>query len=305
MTVRKIAWVIVPLFFLLGIVLSYVESHHVPTFKSDSLYEMIKQKKTEYELKAENAKIDSVWQKTPGINGRKVNVKSSYMKMKEKGEFDPELLVYDKVEPKIKMDDLPPSPVFRGHPDKNMVALLINVSWGEEYIPSMIKSLSEENIKANFFIDGAFARDYTHLVQMIEEEGHVIGSHGYGHKDMSTLSKSQTKNNLEMADEFLFALTKEKVKYFAPPSGSFTTSTVEAAYEMGMDTILWTVDTIDWKNPTKEVLINRVMGRIHNGATILMHPTAVTAESLPSLIQAIKKEKYRIGSLPSLLSTER
>src|SRR5690625_6887363 len=70
-----------------------------------------------------------------------------------------------------------------------------------------------------------------------------------------------------------------------------------------METILWTVDTIDWKNPSVSVMINRVMGNIHPGATILMHPTESVAQGLENLIDEMKHEKYKIGTIEDLLST--
>ncbi|WP_079480142.1 polysaccharide deacetylase family protein [Halobacillus salinus] len=302
---KMTGWIIV-FFFFFGMGLAVLESTaDAPVYKADDLKRMIEEKKQEFEKEPTDATIDSVWKKTPGLNGRKVDVEASFNKMKKKGSFDSDLLVFKSVPPKVRMEDLPASPIYRGNPDKEMVSFLINVSWGEEYLPDMIQVLSEKNVKATFFIDGAFARDFTNLVQMIDEEGHTIGSHGFGHKDMGSMSEQQAINNLEQADEFLFALTKSKVKYFAPPSGSFNQNTVSAADELGMETILWTVDTIDWRKPTKQVLIDRVIGKIHNGATILMHPTAVTAESLPELIDAIRADDYRIGSLPQLLSPER
>ncbi len=48
------------------------------------------------------------------------------------------------------MDELPAAPIYRGHPDKNMVALMINVSWGKEYIPPILNTLKENNVKATF-----------------------------------------------------------------------------------------------------------------------------------------------------------
>ena len=47
-----------------------------------------------------------------------------------------------------------------------------------------------------------------------------------------------------------------------------------------MKTIMWTVDTIDWKKPAPEELIKRVMRKMHPGAIVLMHPTESTAKSL-------------------------
>lgn len=302
---KIVSWIIV-FFFFWGMGLALLESKAtVSVYKDEELKQIIEAKKQQFEKEPQNATIDSVWKKTPGLNGQKVDVEASFEKMKKNGSFDPDLLVYKVIPPEVNLDDLEASPIYRGHPDKEMVSFLINVSWGEEYLPDIVQALSEKKVKATFFIDGAFARDFTNLVQMIDEEGHTIGSHGFGHKDMGKMSKAQAKSNLEQADEFLFALTKEKVKYFAPPSGSYNPETVDAAEDMGMETILWTVDTIDWKKPTKSVLLKRVTSKIHNGATILMHPTAVTADSLPELIDKIRKDGYRIGSLPQLLSPER
>lgn len=307
MTIRRAMMVSMFFFFLIGFGMSLLLQNEteMAVAKKDELYQQIEEKKEEYERKAEDAKIDSVWKKTPGIVGRKVNVKASYDRMKKKGSFNEQLLVYETIQPRVTLEELPTAPIYRGHPDKNMVALLINVSWGEEYIPDMIEILSAKNVKATFFIDGAFAKDFTNLVQMIEEEGHTIGSHGYGHKDMAKLGISEARKNLELADELLFAVTQKDIAYFAPPSGSFNDATVQAADEMGMETILWTVDTIDWKKPTKDVLLDRVLNKVHKGATILMHPTEVTAQSLPELIDGIREKGYRIGSLPQLLSPER
>ncbi|SFK27911.1 probable sporulation protein, polysaccharide deacetylase family [Halobacillus dabanensis] len=306
MSFRIVGLLFICLSFFTGLGLAYLTVNEAVTVnKDDSLYQKIESEKSNYEWEAEDAKIDSVWKKTPGIVGRTVDVEASYKKMKKEGNYDPKLLVYKLVRPKVSLEDLPASPIYRGHPEKQMVSLLINVSWGEEYIPDMVEILNKHQVKATFFIDGAFANDFTHLVQMIEEEGHTLGSHGYKHKDMAQMSKQEARNNLEQANDLLFALTKEEIKYFAPPSGSFNTGTVEVADEMGMETILWTVDTIDWKKPTKDVLISRVMNKIHNGATILMHPTQVTVDSLPVLIEKIKAKEYKISSLPKLLSEER
>ncbi|GEN54099.1 polysaccharide deacetylase family protein [Halobacillus faecis] len=306
MSFRLIVLFSVNLCFFIGFGMAFLTADHVVTVnKEDTIYQKIQSEKEEFEWEAQDAKIDSVWKKTPGIVGRKVDVEASYKKMQKHGKYNPELYVYKLIKPEVSLEDLPASPIYRGHPDKEAVSFLINVSWGEEYIPDMVDILNEHQVKATFFIDGAFANDFTHLVQMIEEEGHTIGSHGYRHKDMGRMTKEQAKANLEQADELLFALTKEKVKYFAPPSGSFNMATVEAADEMDMETILWTVDTIDWRKPTSDVLITRVMGKVHNGATILMHPTEVTVESLPNLIEQIKDQGYKLSSLQKLLSEER
>lgn len=125
---------------------------------------------------------------------------------------------------------------------------------------------------------------------MIDEQGHIIGNHAYNHPDMATLSNQKIVEQITQTNEILTAITDKTPKWFAPPSGSFNDQVVQSAFNLKMETILWTVDTIDWKNPSVNVMINRVNSKIHPGATILMHPTSVIANGLDDLIKVIKEK---------------
>ncbi|MBM7552701.1 polysaccharide deacetylase family protein [Thalassobacillus pellis] len=281
-----------------------LQTPDIPTVNTEtnSLYNEIKSKSEKYNKPPEVAYIDKVWKKTPGRNGKQVNVDKSFKNMKKLGKFNPDLLVYDKLSPSVSLDDLPPAPIYRGHPEKNMVTLLINVSWGNEYIPSMLKTLKELKVKANFFVDGQFGENFPDLVKMINEEGHLIGNHAYNHPDMSRMGEEAIREQIERTNRILSALINEKPKWFAPPSGSYNQAVITTADELGMETVLWTVDTIDWKKPTKQVMVNRVVSKVHPGATILMHPTSVTDQALENMIKGIKAKGYRIGTIEALVS---
>lgn len=277
-----------------------------PAFQAeDSLMDEIANKATEYEEEPQDAYIDRVWKKTPGRNGLRVAINDSYQKMKEAGQFDENLLVYEEVKPKISLEDLAASPIYRGHPEKRMVSFLINVSWGTEYIPTILEVLKEHKVKATFFIEGKWAKEEKDYVQMIDEQGHLIGSHAYDHPDMARLNEAEINEQINDTNEIIEAIIKKRPRWFAPPSGSFNDKVVELVDEANMETILWTVDTIDWKNPSVSVMINRVMKNIHPGATILMHPTEPVAQGLASLIEAIKDEQYKIDTIDQLLAESR
>ncbi len=273
--------------------------------KSDPLLEEIRKKVHEYEEAPTDAYIDRVWKKTPGRNGLKVLVNESYQKMKKHGKFDPTLIVFEEIPPKVTLKDLPAAPIYRGHPEKRMVSFLINVSWGEAYIPDILNTLKEHDIKATFFIEGKWAKEHKQYVEMIVEQGHLIGNHAYDHPDMKTLSNEAIKKQIDDTNDILEAIIKTRPKWFAPPSGSFDQRVVEIAHEEGMETVLWSVDTIDWKNPSVSVMINRVMKKLHPGAMILMHPTEPVARGLSDLIEAIKAEGYKIDTVEQLLSEAR
>lgn len=271
----------------------------------DSLYQEIKSKSAKFKKPPVNAYIDRVWKKTPGLNGVRVDVNKSYEQMEETGDFDKTLLVYEQIPPKVTLDELPAAPIYRGNPKKKMVSFLINVSWGTEHIPEILTVLKKHNVKATFFIEGKWAQENSDYVKMIDEQDHVIGNHAYNHQDMANLSKTAMVEQIKRTNEILTAITGEKPKWFAPPSGSFNDQVVKTADKLNMETILWTADTIDWKNPTVSVMMNRVMNDIHPGATILMHPTPAIVKGLDQLIENIKNKGYRIGTVTKLLSAKR
>jgi probable sporulation protein (polysaccharide deacetylase family) len=275
--------------------------------KNDALYEEIVEKANNksYDEEPIDAKIDPVWKKTPGRNGKKINIERSYQNMKKGRVFKEDLLAFDQIKPNINIEDLPASPIYRGHPEKQMVTFMINVSWGEEHIPDILNTLQEHQVKANFFIEGKWAREHTELVKMIQEKGHLIGNHAYNHPDMQRLNRAEIYEQITQTNEILTAITGKTPQFFTPPSGSYKDEVVDVAAEEKMETILWSTDTIDWKNPSVSVMINRVRNNVHPGAIILMHPTPVINEGMDDLIQLLKEQNFRIGRLDTLLSTDR
>src|SRR5699024_1619545 len=181
--------------------------HIFPAFNpQDDLLEEIKDRIAEYEEEPQDAYIDRVWKKTPGRNGITVLVNESYEKMKKEGKFDETLLKFKETPPSVHLKDLPPAPIYRGHPDKMMVAFLINVSWGTEHIPTILKTLNKHDVKATFFIEGKWAKENKEHVQMIHEQGHLIGSHAYNHPDMATLNQEQILQQINDTNEIIEAI---------------------------------------------------------------------------------------------------
>lgn len=273
--------------------------------KDKGLYEKIKVYAKKHKEAPVDAKIDPVWKAIPGYNGREVDVEASYKEMSEGKKFDPSEIVYREIPPKTHLKDLPPNPIFKGNPKKPMVALMINVAWGNEYLPQMLKTLNQYHVKATFFLDGSWVKKNPKLALMISEEGHAIGNHAYSHPDLKTKSKAETLDQLKKTNETIEAVLDVKPRFFAPPSGSFNQQTVNVAHSLGMQTVLWTVDTVDWKHPDPNDMVQRVTNKVEAGSMVLMHPTKETAEALGMMIQEIEDKGYQLGTVPDLLSESR
>lgn len=193
-------------------------------------------------------------------------------------------------------------PVYHADIAIPKVALTVNVAWGEEYLPEMLRILKEEQVKATFFFVGTWVKAFPELVREIAAAGHEVANHGlyHGHPLQmkgEELRRIITENNLLIAE----ILGKEPARLFAPPYGEVNPQIAATAGELGYRTIMWSVDTIDWKNPTPETLLNRVLTKIEPGGIILMHPTVATQTALRPLIRALKKRGLQPVTVSELI----
>lgn len=273
--------------------------------QKDLLYEEIEKVAENYRIPASDARIDRVWKATPGYNGLEVDIKASYKKMKVKNVFNEGMLVYQQVPPKVHLHDLPPTAIYRGHPEKPMVSFLINVAWGNEYLSDMLATLKKHNISATFFLEGRWVKENPDLAKMIAGAGHEIGNHSYSHPNMKNLSTVAIKEEIEKTNNVIEATTGITCKWLAPPSGSYREEVVQIADTLGLGTIMWSVDTIDWQKPSPDTIINRVLTKIHPGAFILMHPTDSSSKALDQLIVRIKEKNLKFGTVSETLREER
>ncbi len=79
-------------------------------------------------------------------------------KMKKSGTFNDTDLVFEEISPDVSLSDLKATPIYRGHPKKKMVALLINVSWGTEHLPKILHILKKQKYKGHIFLGGKMGK---------------------------------------------------------------------------------------------------------------------------------------------------
>lgn len=140
---------------------------------------------------------------------------------------------------------------------------------------------------------------------MIVEEGHEIGNHAYTHPNMKNLSRERIREEIVQTNEIIEETVGVKPKWFAPPSGSYRQEVVDVAHELGQYTILWTVDTIDWRRPEPTGMAHRVIAKAGNGSLILMHPTSSTEAGLAMMIEGLQNKGLKLSTVGETLSENR
>lgn len=186
---------------------------------------------------------------------------------------------------------------YSGDQDGKNVSLMINVYWGDEYVEQMLDILKETDTKATFFLGGTWAFKNEKLVLRMVEEGHELANHGYSHKDCKTLSQKQVEEEIAKTHEVVKAFTGVDMKLFMPPSGAYNEGTVEGAKALGYKTIMWSEDTIDWRDKNTDLIIERATKNASGGDLILMHPTKETKEALKSIVDFYKNSEFSLTTV--------
>ena len=169
------------------------------------------------------------------------------------------------------------------------VSLMFNVYMGTDEVYQILDILQEYDAKATFFIGGCWADDNVACLRDIFIAGHEIGNHGYFHKDHDKLSVVENQREIYTCNQFIELSIGVTPTLFAPPSGAYGNATLTACEVLNMKTILWSKDTIDWRDQDENKIYTRATKNVQKGDFILMHPTKMTVEALDDILQYYKK----------------
>jgi peptidoglycan/xylan/chitin deacetylase (PgdA/CDA1 family) len=184
------------------------------------------------------------------------------------------------------------APLYNGNKNEKNVSIMINIYWGTEFVAPMMEILRSKGVKATFFLGGTWVSDVKNIGLVKEmARDFEVGHHAYTHKDMKNMPEANQKIEIGKTHELVKALTGVDMHLFAPPSGSFGKTTLKVAESLGYTTIMWTKDTIDWRDQDERVY-TRAVNNPAGGDLILMHPTKKTLECLPRIIDFYKNSGF-------------
>lgn len=195
-------------------------------------------------------------------------------------------------------------PIFYVKKKAPEVCLTFDISWGEKTLPQVLKVLEQYQVPATFFLSGPWAIKHSDYVKMIDAQGHEIASHGDRHLNLSQYPKETVKENINKAHQDLLSVVDRVAPFFRPPNGDYDDLVIDTARELGFETVIWSVDSLDWKNPGPGYMVDRVLKRSFPGAIILCHASDSSHEihvALPGIITGLRKKGYHLVTLSRLM----
>lgn len=193
-------------------------------------------------------------------------------------------------------------PIYYVDKTEKVCSISFDAAWGNEQTETLLDILDENDVKTTFFLVGNWVEKYPDSVKDIADRGHDVGNHSSTHAHMSQISKSEKMKEIEDCNNKIKALTGKTPTLFRPPYGEYDNSVVTASTDCKMYCVQWNIDSLDWKDPTPQDMVQRIEKRLCPGSIILLHNGAKnTPEALPHIIKAIKAQGYKIVPISQLL----
>ena len=193
-------------------------------------------------------------------------------------------------------------PIYCVDTKDKVCAISFDAAWGNEQTDTLLDILDENNVKTTFFLVGDWVKKYPDSVKKIAEKGHDIGNHSSTHPYMTQLSAVKMTKELTDCNNEVKKLTGKCPTLFRPPYGDYNNDVVEAVNSLSMYCVQWNIDSLDWKDPSPERIVQNCVNKLEPGSIILLHNGAVnTPKALPGLIEAIKTKGYKIVPISKIL----
>ena len=193
-------------------------------------------------------------------------------------------------------------PIYCVDTDKKVCAISFDAAWGNEQTDTLLDTLDEYKVKTTFFLVGDWVKKYPDSVKKINKKGHDIGNHSSTHAYMTQLSTSDMTKEINDCNSEVKKLTGKTPSLFRPPYGDYNNDVVETVNSLDMYCVQWNIDSLDWKDPSVDRIVQNCVNKLEPGSIILLHNGATnTPAALPRIIEAIRIKGFKIVPISELL----
>ena len=168
------------------------------------------------------------------------------------------------------------------------------------YTGRLLDLLDSYGIKAAFFTVGSFASANPELIRRMKDGGHTVGLHSYSHRSAYLMSAAQTRRDLSMSAAAVMRLGINP-RFYRPPWGHTTPALQQAASNLGIMPVFWSVMAQDWQaDLDSDEIASRLLCRTVPGSIICLHDgrgkncaPGRTIAALEKVLPIWLKEGYR------------
>lgn len=172
---------------------------------------------------------------------------------------------------------------------------------GPSYIGTnkLLDNLDKYNARVTFFVLGSRVENYKDTLIKAYKMGNTIGNHTYSHSNLLKLDNYSVMDEIKKTNETIKNITGSETIYLRPPYGNINSDIKNIS---NMYTILWDLDTEDWKNKDKDRIADYIVSNAHDGSIVLLHDLYETSVDGALLaMERLEKEGYAFVTIDEMI----
>lgn len=184
------------------------------------------------------------------------------------------------------------------------VALTFDDGPSAALTPKALDILKRHNAHGTFFVVGQNVGRNGAILARSVAEGNEIGVHTWSHIKMTGSSREKVDSEVSRTVEAITAATGKAPVLLRPPYGATNAALVNHIYnDYGMRSVLWDVDTLDWRHPGVQKVIDTAVGQAKPGSIILVHDIhASTLAALEGIVTGLQARGFKLVTVSELIS---
>ena len=193
------------------------------------------------------------------------------------------------------------------HVDGPYIAMTFDDGPHAANTPRLLDMLKQRKIHATFFVVGQCAAEFPDIMKRIVAEGHEIANHSWSHPQLSSMSDSGVRDQLQKTHDAIVQTTGVTPKIMRPPYGAFTARQRSWANGVwGYKCILWDVDPLDWKVRNAEHVKHEILKATVAGSIILSHDIhKTTVDAMPETLDGLLAKGFKFVTVSELIAMDR
>jgi peptidoglycan-N-acetylglucosamine deacetylase len=193
--------------------------------------------------------------------------------------------------------------------NEKIVALTFDDGPHKKYTPEVLDLLEKYNAKATFFVVGSQAHQNPEIILRMYEEGHELAIHTYTHPLKTSIPNLMEE--IKQTHETIFGISGYSPTLFRPVEGQYTDAMIDAVAKEGYKVVMWSwhLDTLDWKNPGVNNIVDTVLKGVQGGNIVLFHDGGgkrdQTVKALETILPELEKQGYKFVTISELLDIQK
>ncbi|MCH5207974.1 MAG: polysaccharide deacetylase family protein [Oscillospiraceae bacterium] len=193
-------------------------------------------------------------------------------------------------------------PIYSVDRNDNKIAVTFDVAWENSNTAELLSILDEYDAKATFFVTGDFCDRHPKDVERFYAAGHEIGNHSDAHPHVAEIAVNDLINDTRECSRKIKMLTGEEPTLYRAPYGEYSDNMLTTIDGMGLKTIQWDADSIDWDGASVEDIEKRIIKNTKSGSILLFHNDLEnTTMALPAILKQLKQSGYEFVTVSELI----